>query len=146
MGTAVVFPLLPNGSAVSSWSYNLVAGAAGLVGATAKPSANPVLADASSSSTLSILGSSSYQAQAVSASVASGISAVDLNTTFNLNSAASGAGGSVANWLTFITGAAFSGESPTSVAVLGLGSSTDPNRAYIRESLFSTRYAAATTG
>ncbi len=69
LGSAVVFPLLPNGSPVSSWSYNLVAGAAGLADGAGQGSSNPSLIDPTSTSNLTVQGSSTYKVGALTTNV-----------------------------------------------------------------------------
>ncbi len=155
LGSAVVFPLLANGSFVSSSSYRLVAGAANLAGTSvAGASVDPTAVNRSVASTLTVEGISSYtffdiltNTTLSYGSVAAGFN-VDTNPAFGLSTPPTGSAvavDSLSAWLAFISGANFTGESDTGVAILYLGTAnttnpalgTDPNRALVL-SLFNT--------
>ncbi len=143
IGSAEVFPLLTDGSAVPSSSYTLVAGAAGLAkGSVTNISADPQRIDAASSGSISVAGmTSTYQVPSSfgqTGVVVPGIG-VDGNLAYSDTGRASAGTGvtswSVADWINYITGPTFQGVSNSSVAVLNIGRTTtvddDPNRALI---------------
>lgn len=137
LGSAVVFPLLPNGAFLQSWSYDLVAGAAGLANASL-PSSNPTLASLGGSATLYVQGSSTYAAVASAPAATLG---VDQSTSYgNTTKPAGTATDSFQSWLAYIE--SFSETNSNGVAVLYIGPGASSASRALVGNLFSA-YAAA---
>jgi hypothetical protein len=90
LGNAQMYPLLPapggRTTPVSSWSYNLVAGA-DLTGAAGKPSANPLEVAAGAAANLTVEGRSVYGYKAVrgTVSIADSLGFIDRDTGDSLS-------------------------------------------------------------
>ncbi len=139
ISSAEVFPLLPDGSAVPSSSYTLVAGTAGLAnGSITTISADPARLNAAASGSISFAAvSSTYQVPNTSGQIGVVVGGIGVDTDTGYSSTArpsqiTAGTSSVADWL-----ASVAGVGDDSVAVLNIGRTTtvddDPNRALIVE-------------
>ncbi len=120
ISSAEVFPLLPDGSAVPSSSYTLVAGAAGLAnGSVTGISADPRRINAASSASISVAGiASTYQVPSDSLGYAGVVlPGIGVDTDLSYSSTGRPSAGTVAtswsisDWIDYITGPTFQGVS-----------------------------------